>query len=164
MIEHISYIVYNKQFQLYFKIDHIVDFYRKIAKQTDYLGIYEDEYTFNLNLDSDLMILATIAGQIVGIVTILLSTRRKNLHVGTLAIAIDTNYSGKGIGTKLMSKAIDWFNGNDRLSRLQLFVRTDNNIAISLYQKLGFIIEGELRNDTYIDGVYYNVFPMSLLK
>jgi len=159
----ISYVVYSRQLQDSITIESISDFYRKAATQTDYLGIYEDEYTYNLNLDSDLMILA-YTGQIVGIVTIQVSTKRKNLHVGTLAIAIDTNYSGHGIGKTLMSKAIEWFNSNERLTRLQLFVRTDNSKAISLYKKLGFMTEGELRNDTYIDGKYYNVYPMSLLK
>lgn len=159
----ISYVVYSRQLQDSITIESISDFYRKAATQTDYLGIYEDEYTYNLNLDNDLMILA-YTDQIVGIVTIQVSTRRKNLHVGTLAIAIDKHYSGKGIGKTLMSKAIGWFNSNERLTRLQLFVRTDNSKAISLYKKLGFMTEGELRNDTYMDGKYYNVYPMSLLK
>lgn len=163
MTDVISYVVYSRQLQDSITIESISDFYRKAATQTDYLGIYEDEYTYNLNLDSDLMILA-YTGQIVGIVTIQVSTRRKNLHVGTLAIAIDTDYSGKAIGKTLMSKAIEWFNSNRRLSRLQLFVRTDNSKAISLYKNLGFMTEGELRNDTYMDGKYYNVYPMSLLK
>lgn len=161
MTERISYVVCNRQ--LHETIEDIANFYRKAAKQTDYLGIYGDEYTYNLNLDSDLMIIA-YSTEIVGIVTIQVSTRRKNLHVGTLAIAIDIDYCNKDIGRTLMTMAIDWFNNNHRLSRLQLFVRTDNLRAISLYKKLGFEIEGELRNDTYMCGHYYNVYPMSLLK
>ena len=161
MTEKISYIVCNRQLQE--TIEDITDFYRKAATQTDYLGIYGDEYTYNLNLDSDLMIIA-YSTEIVGIVTIQVSTRRKNLHVGTLAIAIDIDYCSKGVGRTLMTMAIDWFNNNHRLTRLQLFVRTDNLRAISLYKKLGFYVEGELRNDTYMSGTYYNVYPMSLLK
>jgi len=163
MKEQLTYLDYNNLSEVTITIDDIVNFYRKAATQTEYLGIYEDEYSFSFNSDNDLIVLA-YTDKIVGIVTITRSTRRKNLHVGTLAIAIDIDYSGKGIGNTLMNKAIEWFRQNNGLSRLQLFVRTDNSKAILLYKKLGFYVEGELRNDTYMDGQYYNVYPMSLLK
>lgn len=145
------------------KEEDIINFYNKVSKETEYLGIYEGEYTYNFNPDKDLMIIA-YTGEIVGIITISVANKRKNFHVGTLAIAIDNEYCNKGIGRELMSRALEWYNNNESVSRLQLFVRTDNLRAISLYKKYGFVVEGELRNDTYIDGKYYNVYPMSILK
>jgi RimJ/RimL family protein N-acetyltransferase len=45
--------------------------------------------------------------------------------------------------------------------KIQLSVRTDNHRAVHLYKKLGFIIEGELKNDTYILNEYYNTYIMA---
>ncbi len=159
----ITFLTYDKTLHSTITEIDIVEFYKKATRQTDYLGIYEDEYSYSLNMERDLMIIAYTT-EIVGILTITTSTRRKNLHVGTLAIAINTDFANKGVGTRLMSMALEWFNNNNSLSRLQLFVRTDNLRAIALYKKYNFSIEGELRNDTYISGTYYNVYPMSILK
>jgi len=163
MEQAITFFTYDNTTDHIISKDDIINFYNRVTKQTEYLGIYENEYKYSLNLDKDLMIVAYTT-EIVGIVTIIIPEKKKNLHVGTLALAIDNNYCGRGIGKELMERSIDWYKNNNSLTRLQLFVRTDNIIAISLYKKYNFIIEGELRNDTYIDGVYYNVYPMSILK
>jgi RimJ/RimL family protein N-acetyltransferase len=147
----------------YIKEEDIINFYNKVSKQTEYLGIYEGEYTYNFNVDKDLMIIAYTT-EIIGIITISIPNKRKNIHVGTLAIAINNDYCNKGIGRELMSRALEWFKNNSSLTRLQLFVRTDNLRAIALYKKYDFLIEGEMRNDTCIDGKYYNVYIMSVLK
>ena len=157
------FLTYNPSLQNIIREEDIINFYKKASNQTDYLGIYEDEYTYKLNMDNDLMIIAYTT-EIIGIITITAGIRRKNTHVGTLAIAINTDYCNKGIGKELMSRSIEWFKNNQTLTRLQLFVRTDNLRAISLYKKYNFSIEGEMRNDTYIDGKYYNVYIMSILK
>jgi RimJ/RimL family protein N-acetyltransferase len=114
-------------------------------------------------MNKDLMIIAYTT-EIIGIVTISVPNKRKNMHVGTLAIAINNDYCNKGIGRELMSRALEWYNNNPDLSRVQLFVRTDNLRAIALYKKYNFIIEGEMRNYAYIDGKFYNVYIMSILK
>lgn len=163
MEQAITFFSYDNTTDHIISKDDIINFYNRVTKQTEYLGICENEYTYSLKMDKDLMIVAYTT-EIVGIVTIIIPEKKKNLHVGTLAIAIDNNYCGRGIGKELMERSIDWFKNNNSLTRLQLFVRTDNKIAISLYKKYNFIIEGELRNDTYMDGVYYNVYPMSILK
>ena len=156
-----EFLTYNPSSHI--KEEDIISFYNKVSKQTEYLGIYEGEYTYNFNMDKDLMIIAYTT-EIIGIVTISIPNKRKNMHVGTLAIAINNDYCNKGIGRELMSRALDWYNNNPALTRVQLFVRTDNLRAISLYKKYNFIIEGEMRNDTYIDGKFYNVYIMSILK
>jgi len=41
--------------------------------------------------------------------------------------------------------------------------RVDNEKAISLYKKLGFEIEGQLKNAVYIDGKYFDNYIMGLI-
>lgn len=48
------------------------------------------------------------------------------------------------------------------LSRVELTVREDNQVAIALYKKVGFEIEGLMRQAVRIDGAYGNAL-MALL-
>lgn len=50
------------------------------------------------------------------------------------------------------------------LNRVFLTVREDNQRAIRLYNKIGFVREGVLRESVYKNGKYVNMIIMSLLK
>ncbi|MDN4075058.1 GNAT family protein [Fictibacillus sp. CENA-BCM004] len=58
---------------------------------------------------------------------------------------------------------MEWAKHNRITRRISLVTREDNHRAISLYKKLGFEAEGLVRNDTYINGVYYSTLVMGLL-
>jgi RimJ/RimL family protein N-acetyltransferase len=49
------------------------------------------------------------------------------------------------------------------LTRIELYVRTDNGNARRLYEKFGFAVEGLLRKHILIDGAYRDSFIMSVL-
>lgn len=51
---------------------------------------------------------------------------------------VDTSFQNCGIGSELLQLAINKFNDKD----IVLNVFTDNYIAINLYKKFGFVIEG----------------------
>jgi len=74
------------------------------------------------------------------------------------------DWQGKGAGTALMQAAVDladkWLN----LARLELDVYTDNEPAIRLYKKFGFVIEGTLVNYAYRDGQYVDTYTMARLR
>ena len=48
--------------------------------------------------------------------------------------------------------------------RIELEVYTDNEPAIRLYQKFGFVIEGTMRQFAYRDGVYVDAYMMARLR
>jgi ABC-type cobalamin/Fe3+-siderophores transport system ATPase subunit len=50
------------------------------------------------------------------------------------------------------------------LHRVSLEVVSFNQLAISLYQKLGFVKEGILRDSVYSEGKYHDIWVMSLLR
>lgn len=90
------------------------------------------------------------------------SPRRR--HVGQIGMAVRDDWQSKGAGSALMRAAVDladkWLN----LSRLELEVYTDNEPAIRLYKKFGFVIEGTLQQFAYRDGQFVDVYAMGRLR
>ena len=50
------------------------------------------------------------------------------------------------------------------LNRIYLYVQQNNKVAIKLYEKIGFTIEGELRETVFKDGVFHNEYILSILN
>ena len=80
-------------------------------------------------------------------------------HAVDLTIAIHEGHQGKGLGKALLSHLIDWAKSNPRIEKIMLHVRSSNESAISLYEKMGFIVEGvrvkqiKLGPNSYLDNI-----------
>ena len=103
------------------------------------------------------MLLALDGDEIVGIATI------NSSHKGELGIVVAKKYQGQGIGSRLIEMLIDWCKGNGVTTRIRLDTRTDNTPAVSLYLKFGFVVEGCLRNQTLLNGKYYDLYIMGMM-
>lgn len=71
---------------------------------------------------------------------------------------MDKGYQGKGIGTQLMERIIEWAKQSGTVEKIELNVRASNTRAIALYKKMGFFEEGCLKRrvktgDRYIDDI-----------
>lgn len=152
----------------------IIEFYQDVAKETTYLSFGEGEYnvteeqqrnTINTTNKSDnnTMVLATINSEIIGIGTISSNQKKKGKHVGILGIVISDKYCNLGLGKIMMDYLIDWCKNNNITTKISLSVRKDNPRAISLYKKCGFYTEGILKNETLIDGEYFDIVTMGLI-
>lgn len=73
-------------------------------------------------------------------------------------------YWGKGYGTDALKALIHYLFQTMNLNRVQLDTWSGNVRAIRSYEKCGFVVEGRMRNDAYIDGQYYDTIVMGLLK
>lgn len=115
------------------------------------------EGTFNLVACAE----NEIVGQL-GLYTFPNHPRRR--HAGQIGMAVRDDWQGKGAGTALMQAAVNladkWLN----LIRLELDVYTDNEPAIRLYKKFGFVIEGTLVKYAYRDGQYVDTYTMARLR
>ena len=102
-------------------------------------------------------------GEVVGWCDVLRGARATTRHTGVLGIGLVPEFRGHGLGALLMKKAIAaaW---KRRITRIELSVREDNRRAIALYRRLGFEADGLRRNAVRVDGKYYNVRTMALLK
>ena len=87
-------------------------------------------------------------------------TPNRKKHCMNLAIAILQEYTGKGYETKLMN-TIEEYGINNGITRLELEVAKTNKVAISLYQKAGFVDEGIKRNAFLVNGKYEDELLMA---
>lgn len=152
----------------------IVDFYNYVGGETSYLSFEKDEYPMNAkeqedeirgleDNDNNTMLLALDGDEIIGIATIHSSHKIKSRHEGELGIVVAQKYQGQGIGSRMIQMLIDWCRGNGVTTRIRLDTRTDNTMAVSLYLKFGFVVEGCLRNQTLLDGKYYDLYIMGMM-
>lgn len=107
---------------------------------------------------------ALVENEVVGQLVIqTFSQRPRRKHVGTIGMCVRDDWQGKGVGSALMQAAVDvsdkWLN----LTRLELEVFTDNELAIALYKKFNFEIEGTLRQHAFRDGKYVDSYFMARL-
>jgi RimJ/RimL family protein N-acetyltransferase len=77
-------------------------------------------------------------------------------------VASDT---GQGHGTRLLSRALDWLYTETETNRVDLDLFVENERARRTYEKLGFIVEGRLRDyHRSVDGRIRDALIMSILR
>ena len=81
-------------------------------------------------------------------------------HVGGLGMGVIADYRGRGIGGNLLTSVMQhaWDGG---LKRLELEVFADNQAAIHLYKKHGYVQEGVKRYARLIERVYQDIVVMA---
>ncbi len=81
-------------------------------------------------------------------------------HKVEFGVCVLKDFWGYGIGKNLLTESIAWADSTG-ITKVSLNVLETNDKAIALYKKLGFEIEGVLKNDKLLsDGKYYNTLMM----
>lgn len=154
--------------------EQMINFYNFVGGETDFLSFGKDDFKKNpaeyenyiedIKKEQNSIILLAIAeGEIIGIATINSNQKARIRHVGVLGIVIEKRYWGLGLGRKLMNLLINWAKTNNITKKILLLTNENNIAAQELYKKIGFIEEGLLKKDNYINGVYYNTVIMGLI-
>ncbi|MGE5675453.1 MAG: GNAT family N-acetyltransferase [Mycobacterium leprae] len=114
--------------------------------------------------DTAYVLVAEIEGSVVGMLGLFRSTNPRTHHVGELGVVVDEQYHGGGVGTALMASALEaadkWLN----LVRVELEVYPDNERAIRLYERFGFVQEGRKRLNAWRDGQYVDSLVMGRIR
>jgi RimJ/RimL family protein N-acetyltransferase len=77
----------------------------------------------------------------------------------------DQSYWGKGVGFEVSNAVIDFcFEGNLKLRKINLGVRAENIAAITLYNKLGFEIEGIYKKHSVTTSGFDDVLRMAIFN
>jgi len=112
----------------------------------------------------DCKLVAVAGGEVVGMAglhTIQSSLRRQ--HVRLLGIGLAPEWQGRGIGTKLMERLLHWADHWAGVLRIELHVHADNQRAIAMYRRFGFVEEGRHRAYALKAGQYVDSLSMARL-
>ena len=114
--------------------------------------------------DNEITLLAFLNDELAGVINITADQRPRVRHIGDIFLAIKKSFWGQGLGSVLLDEAIEWAKSSRVIRRLQLTVQKRNRVAVHLYQKMGFIIEGVQERGACIEGgVFLDVYQMGKL-
>lgn len=142
-------------------LDEILEFVNKLAQEDTFLSFHpgkmitrgEEEKWLQGQIKairdgSILLYWAIYNGEIVGAVDIRRGSSVREWHVGTIGLMVDSIFRGEGLGKFLLQYILDRGKAAGiRTAVLGLF--SDNEIAHSLYAKIGFIEYGRLPDGFY---------------
>jgi RimJ/RimL family protein N-acetyltransferase len=94
-----------------------------------------------------LTLVAEADGEVIGNVLVSVERNTVSTHVGTLSIVVADGWREIGIGSDMVRAAQEWCAANGLL-KLALAVFPDNERAIAVYERAGFVREG-LRRRQY---------------
>jgi len=118
---------------------------------------------WNDSLPDLIPLVAEYEGKIVGHAVLHKFPRERRKGIGEFAIVIHDDFQNVGLGTA-MTKRILRLAEKQKMHRIELKFVAENKIALHLYEKFGFQIEGTHRDDFYgCDGMYHDTVSMGLL-
>ncbi|MGL4608108.1 MAG: GNAT family N-acetyltransferase [Trueperaceae bacterium] len=139
----------------------------------DHLALGAGEFTLSEEQEKDFLqscqasnnniyIVATHNAAILGTLHFGAGSRMRVRHSGELGMSVLKEYWGQGVGGLLLDGLIDWAKETHIIKKINLRVRRDNDRAVKLYKRKGFVIEGTLSNEFFIHGRYYDLHVMGL--
>ena len=151
----------------------ILEYVDKMAGETDYLTFGQGELNVSLEEEekslencvessNHFFIVAEIEGTLIGNLSFKGGDKPKVLHTGEVGVTVLKQYWGLGIGGVLLETLIEWAKSSWTIKKLNLRVRPDNDRAIRLYERFGFVREGLITREYCIDGKFYDTIFMGL--
>ncbi len=109
-------------------------------------------------------LVAAVDGRVVGHLGLFVAANPRRSHAGSIGMAVHDAWQGRGVGSALLSAALEladrWLN----LSRVELEVFTDNEPAVRLYRRTGFEVEGTLVGYALRDGALVDCYAMARMR
>lgn len=111
----------------------------------------------------DFLLVAEINNKLIGYISAEKGALNRIAHSAYIVVGILKDYRGKGVGTEFF-KQLDIWAESKNITRLELTVICENEIAKHLYEKSGFIIEGIKHKSILVDGNYLDEFYMAKIR
>ncbi|MGT2910350.1 N-acetyltransferase family protein [Streptococcus cameli] len=151
----------------------ILNLLQQVQKESDFLiyndamsamdiGVFASSLQEQYEAEDRFCLLAKIEQQVIGVINIMTERHCQLNHIGDVFVVVSKDYWGQGIGRILLEESIIWASYSGIIRRLELTVQARNQRAVSLYEKMGFEIEGtKQRGAKTKDGDFLDVYMMS---
>ncbi|MCL7747130.1 GNAT family N-acetyltransferase [Halalkalibacter alkaliphilus] len=113
----------------------------------------EEAFIEEMKESGNMYIVVEVNGAVRGIARVIRGELEMKRHTGLFRTWLHEDAQGKGIGKKVMEYTLAWCN-REYLHKLCLTVFASNKVAISLYEKAGFVTEGIQKEQAYLNGAY----------
>lgn len=121
-----------------------------------------DLYDKHIHDQTERRFVAEVDGQRVGLVELV---EINHIHRrAEFQIIVSPDHQGKGYATQASRLAIEYAFFVLNLYKLFLVVDVDNSAAIKVYRRLGFVDEGVLRQEFFVNGEYRDALRMALFQ
>jgi RimJ/RimL family protein N-acetyltransferase len=120
---------------------------------------YEDEQPTSLGF----RIVRSSDSAVIGLIHATINWQNNLAHIGQIIVG-DPEIRSTGVGTVSLRQVLRVCFNDLGLHRVQLFVDEDNLSAIACYKKVGFKVEGLMRDATKVDDGYVSWYSMSMLQ
>lgn len=123
----------------------------------------DDEQAFIRKLDGEggILFVADIDGEIAGCLTAEVHRHPQLKHSCDFGVGVLAKYRSQNVGSQLIAQLVAWARSKD-LRRVELAVFGNNQKAISLYRRLGFVEEGRKDGAIRIGSKYEDSIQMVL--
>jgi len=123
-----------------------------------------ESWTSNINYDEVLAVVAVVTEnniqRIIGDASLKFHSEEALQHKAELGITIHDDYQNLGIGNALLAHMISVARLK-KLKKVYLNVSAANDRAMYVYKKAGFVVEGKLVNESYVNGKYRDEYRMA---
>jgi RimJ/RimL family protein N-acetyltransferase len=151
----------------------VLEYIHAISGESDFLSFGPGEFELGeaeeaealrkfRDTENHLYLLGLVGGSIVSSLGFSAGHRPRLRHSGGFGMSVRKPYWGLGIGSCMLDTLLAWARATRVITKIDLRVRVDNRRAIRLYESRGFVREGTLRKEIFLDGQYYDLYFMGL--
>ena len=101
--------------------------------------------------DGNIMLVADIGVCLVGQCGLYRGEYARNRHTAMIGVAVRQSHVGRGIGKRLLTAAVERAR-TVGIGRLELTVMVNNDRALRLYRRHGFVVEGQKQGSVKLPG------------
>ena len=139
------------------------DFLTFGAGEFDLTEKEEAEFLAKCQATADHLYLVAVVGKrVVGSLHFATGRRPRVRHSGDFGVSVSKKYWGQGVGSQLLDALLEWAKTTGTVKKINLRVRADNDRAVKLYERKGFVQEGTLTNEMCVNGQYFDLYAMGL--
>ncbi|UPK44264.1 GNAT family N-acetyltransferase [Paenibacillus pabuli] len=125
---------------------------------------FEQIIRWDTEKERNLFLVTIVDEQIVGYSRCEGNDLTRFFHKVEFGVCVAKEFWGYGIGKKLLELSIDWAD-TIGIEKMTLNVVGTNDKAMEIYKRMGFEIEGTLKNDRrHADGRYYDTVMMGRFR